>query len=115
MKPIHSRENWILVGIGVIIFASVASISNLEKGLAAMLSFGVFATIIQTKSETRKESLRDWRFWLIIAIFAVIHIVAITIIQFPELKAGLISLPFALVDGFAMWFLIKWIERYVFR
>ena len=115
MKATQSWANWILVGIGVIIFALVASISTLEKGLAAMLSFGVFATIIQTKSETRKQSLGDWRFWLIIAIFAFVHIVAITVIKFPELKAGLISLPFALVDGFAMWFLIDWIERHVFR
>lgn len=111
----RSRENWIAVGIGVVIFILVASVSNLEKGLAAMLSFGVFVTIIQTKAETRKESLSDWRFWLVIFVFAVIHVIAITLIEFPELKAGLISFLFALADGFAMWFLIKWIERHVFR
>ena len=91
MKRKWNRTDWIIAGVALL----------------------VFATIIQTKSESHKESLSDWRFWLIIAIFAVFHVVAIIIINFPELKSGLILLLFALVDGFVMWFLINWIERLV--
>ncbi|KPF52365.1 hypothetical protein IP65_16515 [Novosphingobium sp. AAP1] len=90
-----------------IVFIAVAVISDLEKALAASVTFGVFMAIIQAKWESRN----DWRFWAVIAIFAVIHIVAISVIRFPEVRAGLVSLPFALVDGFIMWGLINWIER----
>ena len=83
------------------------TLSNLEKALTASVTVGVFVAIIQTKWESRN----DWRFWAVVAVFAVIHVVAISIIQFPEVRAGLVSLPFALVDGFIMWFLINWIER----
>jgi hypothetical protein len=115
MKRRRSRLDWIIVGLGLLVFALVAPFTSLEKGLAAGTTFFIFATIIQTKSETRKESLSDWRFWLVISVLVVIHVVVLIIIKIPELKAGLISLPFALADGFVMWFLIKWLERYVFR
>jgi choline-glycine betaine transporter len=112
MKPKRSRTDWIIAGSALAVFALIASVTYLEKGLAAGTAFYVFAIVIQTKSETRKESLSERRFWAVIAILAVIHIVAISVIKFPELRAGLISLPFALVDGFVMWGLINWIEKH---
>lgn len=115
VKSIHNRTDWILVCIGVIIFGLTSLLLNLEKGLAAMLSFGIFSIIIQTKSETQKESLSSWHFWIIIAFFSIIHIFAIVIIPIPKLNAGIISIPFAIIDGFLMWFLINWIERHIFR
>ena len=111
MKRKHSRTDWIIAGAALIVFALIASVTYLEKGLAAATAFYVFAIIIQTKSETRKESLSERRFWVVVAVFAIIHVVAISIINFPELRAGLVSLPFALADGFIMWWLINWIER----
>jgi len=100
-----------MAGLSLLTFAVVTWVSNAEKGLAAGVTLGVFITIILTKRETHKESLSDRRFWLVIASLAVIHIVAISIIKFPEARAGMVSLPFALVDGFLMWGLINWIER----
>lgn len=112
MKRKRGRVDWAIAGLIIIVMIFVALLSNLEKGLAAGVSVGIFATIIQTKSETRKESLSDRRFWFVIAVLAVIHVVAISIIRFPELQAGLVSLPFALVDGFGMWGLINLIEKH---
>lgn len=105
------QETLMMAGLILPTLAVVTWLSNAEKGLAASSMVGVFYTIIRTKSETRKESLSEHRFWAVIAILAVIHIVAISVIKFPELEAGLVSLPFALVDGFIMWGLIDWIER----
>jgi hypothetical protein len=90
------------------VFSLVAWASNLEKGLAAGVTFGVFAAIVQTKWASRG----DWRFWAIIALFATIHVLVIFIVRFPEARAGLVSLPVALVDGFIMWGLINWVEKH---
>ncbi|ROT94124.1 hypothetical protein EB810_13720 [Altererythrobacter sp. FM1] len=105
------RGNFIGILAVLAAFIFVYLVSNAEKALASAVVLGVFLTIIQTKSETRKESLADWRFWSVIAGLALIHIIAIAVINFPELRAGLISLPFALVDGFLMWWFLNWFER----
>jgi triacylglycerol esterase/lipase EstA (alpha/beta hydrolase family) len=82
--------------------------SNLEKGLASSVTFGFFAAVIQTKWPSRG----DWRFWAIIAAFALLHIVVLITVRFQQVRAGLISLPFALVDGFVMWGLINWVDKH---
>ena len=108
-----ARRQSNLIGIILVfsVFAIAYILSNAEKALASAIVFGVFLTIIQTKAETRREQLSDWRFWITVSILAIIHFVVIAIVKFPELRAGLISLPFALVDVFAMWALINWIEK----
>ena len=109
MKP--RKKDWILAPFLLIVFAIVAWVSNLETALAAGITFGVFAIIIQEKWASRG----DWRFWLVISVFALIHIIAITVIRFPQPRAGTITLtityPFAIIDGLVMWGLINWIER----
>ena len=111
MKRGRSRSDWIMAGLCLLTFSLVTWASNPETGIVAGITLGVFVTIILTKRETRKESLAERRFWLIIAILAAIHILAISLIRVPELQFGLLVLPFALADGFAMWWLINWIER----
>lgn len=106
----RGRVDWIILAVSMIVFALVSFIANLEKGLAFGASAFVFGTIIQTKSETRKASLRERQFWMLIIALAVAHIVVLSLIHIPELKFGLVILPFALVDGFAMWWLIGWVE-----
>jgi hypothetical protein len=101
-------SDWIVAALVVVVFSLVAWMSNLEKGLAASVTFGVFAAVIQTKWSSRG----DWRFWAIIGVFAVLHIVVLFTVSFHQVRAGLISLPFALVDGFIMWGLINWIEKH---
>jgi uncharacterized membrane protein len=80
---------------------------SLETSLATSVTVGVFVAIIQTKWESR----RDWRFWCVIFIFAIIHIVIIFTVKFPIPRAGLVSLPLAFIDAFLIWEIIKWIER----
>jgi len=67
----------------------------------------VFAAIVQMKWESR----HDRRFWIAIAAFAAIHIVAIVLIKFPTPKFGLLSFPFALIDGFLMFGVLNWMEK----
>jgi hypothetical protein len=81
--------------------------SSLGKAFALALAFGVFLAIIQTKT----ESWADPRFWIILAVLAVIHVVVLSIVHIPEPRAGLEAAPFAFVDGFAMFGLLNWIER----
>ncbi len=103
-----SRRSDLILGLStVFVFGCVAIFASLEKALACSIVFGVFLSIIQTKWNKR----RDRRFWIIIAILAIVHVIALSLIHIPELRFGLMSLSFALVDGFAMWWLINWIER----
>ena len=98
-----------LIGVLTVIavfFALVIFVSP-AKALAGCVVAGTFLSIIQTK----KKSQRDRRFWTIIAVLAVIHIVVLSLIHIPEPRFGLMSLPFALADGFAIWGLLNWIER----
>jgi len=99
--------NLFLVVSAIAVFAIVSLIASAEKALASGVAFGVFGAIISVKLE-KKQS---WRFWAAISVFALAHIVAIVIIHFPEPRFGLVSLPFALVDGFIMWTILSWIEK----
>lgn len=102
-----SRRSDLVLGLSTVCsFFFFAFISSLESALAYSIVFGVFLSIIQTK-----WNRSDPRFWIIITILAVVHIVILSAIRVPELRFGLMSLPFALIDGFAMWGLINWIER----
>jgi hypothetical protein len=107
MHKSNPPPNWI-VGICVLlVFILVAIASSLEKAFAFSMTFGVFAAIIQTKWESRT----DWRFWSILSIFAGAHLLAIYLVHFPRPQLALTFVPVAMIDGFAMWGLINWIER----
>jgi hypothetical protein len=106
-RTVSRKSDLISAALIIFIFICVALISSLEKALAFSVTFGVFLAIIQTKWENRKNK----RFWIILTILAIIHVVVLSLIHIPELRFGLICLPFALADGFAMWGLINWIER----
>lgn len=106
-RPVSRRSDLVLGMSTIVIFIGISLFSSLEKALACAIIFGVFLSIVQT----RLQRQNDRRFWAIIAILAIIHIIALWLIHIPELRFGLMSLPFALADGFAMWGLINWIER----
>jgi hypothetical protein len=105
--PVSRRSDLILGLATICVFGLVALVASLERALVFSVVFGVFFSIVQT----RWKSQNGRRFWLIIAILATIHVVVLSLIRFPEPSFGLAVLPFALVDGFAMWWLINWIER----
>lgn len=103
-----SRRSDVILGAAtLLVFVAVMLISNLEKALVFAVMFGVFSALAQSKWESRKNRL----VWVILAVLAVIHIVVLSLVRIPELRFGLISLPFALVDGFAIYGLLNWIER----
>jgi hypothetical protein len=104
---VSRRSDLILGAATLAVFIVVAMLGSLEKALACSIVFGVFLSIIQTKWESQV----DRRFWFIIIGLALVHVAALWLIHIPELQFGLVSLPFALVDAFAMWGLINWVER----
>jgi hypothetical protein len=53
-------------------------------------------------------------FWVSIAVFLFVHASAIVLVNIPHLSAGLIVLPLALADGFAMWGILNWIEAHLY-
>ncbi len=91
----------------VSVFFVVFLVSTPEKALASSLAFGVFRTIVGVK----RESWAHRRFWVIIAILAIVHIVVLYVIHIPRLRAGAVAAPFAFVDAFAIWGLINWTQR----
>src|SRR6185312_13835347 len=106
-NPVTRKSDLILVASAALVFFAVSLISSLEKALAFSAVFVVFLSIVQTKGVSR----RDRRFWIEIAILAAIHVTALSFIQIPPLRFGLMVLPFMLIDGFAIWGFISWIDR----
>lgn len=97
-----------LVGVGwLIVFILVALVSTLENALAVSVSLGVLAAVVQTKWDRR----RDPRMWVLIGIIAAVQLPAIFLVHIPRLSAGLVCLPFAFIEGFALLGLLNWIER----
>jgi choline-glycine betaine transporter len=101
------RSDVALVVSTAIVFLAVAMVSYIEKAFAFALCFSVFMAIAQTK----RDSWKDRRFWALLLGIAALHFIAIALIRVPEIKFGLMGLPFALVDGFAIYGLLNWIER----
>jgi hypothetical protein len=106
MKVTRRSDLYLVMGTAVV-FVAVALVASLEKALAAGVTFAVFSAVIQAKWDSR----HDARFWIVISIFAFVHILAITLITFPEPRFGLVSLPLALIDGFVMFGILNWIEK----
>lgn len=105
--PVTRRSDMILLALGILTFIVFFTFLDAEKALACSVVVGAFVAIIQTKPRGR----RDQTFWTAIAVLAVIHVAVLSLIRIPELRFGLVALPFALADGFAIWGLLNWIER----
>jgi hypothetical protein len=101
------RSDYFFIVTTALVFIIVYPIAGLEKALAFSVTFGVFSAVAQAKWQMRTDS----RFWVVLAVFAIIHISVIALIDIPELKFGLVSLPVALVDGFAMYAFLNWLEK----
>ena len=100
------RDYMMLIPAGAIYFG-LWPFTGEGKAFAAAVVFGVFYVVISRNWDRR----RDWKFWTIIAFFGVAHLIGLSTINIPHLSAGLIALPFALVDGLIMYNVISWIER----
>ena len=106
--PVNRRSDLILVLLTLIVFGTASLVTNLERALAFAVAFSIFLAIIQTK----RDSWASLRFWGILAAIAIVHIVVLAVVHIPKLSIGLISLPIALVDGFAIFALLNWIDRH---
>ena len=84
---------WPLVGAG--------------RALAGATAICVFSVVIEQKWDRRSEP----SFWLLLCGFALAHVVAIAAIPFGEPRAGLVAVPFGLVDLFAMLAVLDWAEK----
>jgi len=102
-----SRSDWLLTAGVLVVFILVALVSTLENALGVSVSFGVLGTVIQIKWNSR----RDPRMWALIGIVGAIQLLAIFLVHIPRLSVGLVCLPFALVEGYALFGLLNWMER----
>jgi hypothetical protein len=103
----RSRDYLMLLPAAVIYFGLWLLLGE-GKAYAAAVVFGVFYVIISRCWDRRS----DVRFWVIIGVFAFLHIGGLWLIDVPHVNAGLIALPFALVDGLVMWAILNWIETH---
>jgi hypothetical protein len=106
--PVSRRSDIVLVVSTAVVFLAVSFFANLERALLFAVVSGVFVSIVQTRRRRRGDS----GFWMLITALAIIHVVALSIIRLPELRFGLVVLPFALADGIVIWGLISWFERH---
>lgn len=113
-RPVNNRTgvHWQTFAVGLIVFVLVTHLTTDETGLAAAGVVGVFLLLIQEKAESRLESLQKPRFWVLIAVLAMVHLFALFYFRVPEFSFGLAIAPFGFVDYFAMRWLIEWIERH---
>ena len=89
-------------------FLGLWPIIGQSRAFTSAASTYVFYVLISQKWERRHEL---W-FWLSISVFALLHVIALTIISFPyQIRPALISLPFAVADGLAMWVVLGWLEK----
>ncbi|MGI8548232.1 MAG: hypothetical protein ACR2M1_13030 [Gemmatimonadaceae bacterium] len=102
-----NRSFWGIQSAIVVVFILVSLVSTPENGLGVAVTLGVLAVILQTKWGSR----RDPRLWALIGIVGVVQLAAIFLIHIPRLSMGLVVLPFAAVEGLALWGLLNWMER----
>jgi ABC-type multidrug transport system fused ATPase/permease subunit len=106
-KSVSRLSDFVLAISSLSVFALLLLVTNLERAFAYSVVVMVFLSIIQTK----QNSWSDKRFWMVIVAFALIHIVALSLITIPKFEFGMMIFPFALADGFAMWGILNWIDR----
>lgn len=103
----YSRADWTILAPLTLVFILVALVSTLENALAVSVSLSVLGIVVQTKWDSR----RDPRMWALIGIVGAVQLFTIFLVHIPKLSVGLICLPFALLEGYALFGLLNWMER----
>jgi len=79
-----------------------------ERAFAIALCAFVFYALIVVKWASRHEAA----FWLLLSLFAALHVAALSLLDFPHYEGpSIAAVPFALADGLAMYAVIRWVER----
>ena len=104
----RGRDYLILLPVGVLLFGLRAFIQP-DRAFAVAMSVYVFYVIISREWDRRRER----RFWVVMLIFAVLHVFALSLVKLPHyhVPSVAIAFPFMFADGFAMWGILNWIEK----
>jgi hypothetical protein len=71
------------------------------------VAVGVLTSIVETRWERRYQPA----FILIMAFLTFLHIFVLALVPIPKFGFGLVVLPFAMIDAYAMWALVAWVDR----
>lgn len=89
----------------IIVYFGLRHVMQDERAFAIAMTVFVFYALLVVKW----NSIHQVRFWILITIFAIIHVMLLSTIEFPHYSGpSLIILPFALADAFAMWGILNW-------
>jgi len=108
-KPTERERDWLaVIPVGAVYFG-LGKLMQDERAFLAALSVYVFYVIISREWERRHQS----RFWMVMAVFALLHVVALSVIRLPKFTGPTIAVafPFMMADGFGMWGILTWIEK----
>jgi hypothetical protein len=107
--PNERERDWLaVIPVGALYFG-LQTVMQDEGAFAFALSAGVFYLIISREWDRR----HDTRFWSLLSVFALLHIIAFSFIKLPHYSGpGLtVALPFMFLDGFAMWGILNWVLK----
>lgn len=105
-SPNERERAWLMVIPVVALYLGLQNVIKEERAFLTSLSVYTFYVIISVEWRRRY----DGRFWLLLSVFAIIHVIAIAFIRFPHFDGPSIAvaLPFMFLDGFAMWGVLNW-------
>jgi hypothetical protein len=102
------QRDWLMVIPAGILFLALSNIIDQGRAFAFAAAAYVFYAVISHKWSMRSSII----FWIAIGVLIAMHIAVLSVIPFPyEIRPGLITLPFAVVDGVIMWYLLDLLER----
>lgn len=102
-----STADWlVMLGVAVVCIL-VSFVSTIDKALATGMTFGVLAELVVL----RRRSRHDPRMWALVAAVAAVQIPAIFLVRMPRISVSDAVVPFAVIEGLALWTFLNWIER----
>ena len=94
--------------LGVGLYFSLQYVMQEERAFTIALVMYVFYVVV---SDRWKQRYERW-FQVSVAALAILHFAVLTYLSFPEYGGpSIISVPFAIADGFFIWTILNWIEK----
>jgi hypothetical protein len=104
----EDKRDWLALVPAGAVYIGLLYLVAPGRALAVAMTAGIFYVLISRDWDQRREK----KFWIVLFVFAAIHLIALSTIPFPDYKGpGTLLLPFALADGFAMFGILRWIKR----
>ena len=109
----EGARDWLMLIPTGVLFFGLNTVMQREKAFLIALSFGAFYIVISREWDKRGQ---QW-FWAVLALFALLHIVVLSLITLPQFTGPslAIAVPFLGADTFAMWGVVKLIEKRMSR